>query len=133
MNGKFRIIGRSDGKTLVEMANGDRIKVTDEELKALKATGELPKAPDTSPKPNATIADRVKALEDRLAAMEARLPQEDAEDETEDPKADRVKALGRTKKADLVAIAEGHGLTLASDATNASIAEAIIAHEFPES
>ncbi len=139
---KYELLGRGNGKNIVKLKDGPRAYLDDAELETFKKTGELPKAPGvemlepgTSPQAAemAALRDRVKALEDRLAAMEARLTQEDAEEEPEDTKADRVKALERMKKDELIAIAQGHGLTIPASATNASVAEAIIAHEFPES
>lgn len=145
---KYELLGRGNGKNIVKLKDGPRAYLDDAELETFKKTGELPKAPGvemlepgTSPQAAemAALKDRVKALEDWKASIEARIAEAEAgaaaedQGEPEDPKADRVKALERMKKDELIAIAQGHGLTIPASATNASVAEAIIGHEFPES
>lgn len=67
--GGAKIIGKRDGKEVVQLKSGDRVYLTADELAQFQKTGEVPVAPKPAPANRDGLAERVFALEQCASVM----------------------------------------------------------------
>ncbi len=116
--GGAKIIGKRDGKDVVQLKSGDRVYLDAEQMAAFEKSGTLPNVPVT-PTPGLTIQDRLGVIESQLAGLVAGLQPSEAYKE-----ADLGPTNERLDKIDLALLpGNTNGITFRLKAVEASIEE----------